>query len=361
MNFHGLKLFAVLSLALVSELLYSQSKEYKCKEVYDAVKLIDEGNYEQAITILRKCEKTDSKDYTYPYEIALAYSYQKEYQKAVNELERARTKPNLKADYFQLLGNNYDYLGQSDKAMQVYDEGLQRFPNAGRLYLEKGVVYEGKKKILDAIKSYEMGISVDPQYPSNYFRAAKLYLDSSDKLSGLIYGEIFLNLERTTQRSQKMSELLYNTYKNAITFQNKNEIKINFCEVIIDEQKFKKNQRMPLCAVFGKNFILGSVHQTKFDLASLSEMRSAFLKNYNQEDVRKYPNVLFNYWNILDKAGHFNTYNRYIFQVGSPQEFAKWNEDNTDTFQKFADWYTNEKNYLHVTTQNVYISDSIKE
>ena len=54
-------------------------------------------------------------------------------------------------------------------------------------------------------------------FPSNFYRLALLYLSSSDKLSGLIYAEIFMNLKRSTQRTKEMSKLIYETYKGAIT------------------------------------------------------------------------------------------------------------------------------------------------
>lgn len=356
-----LKLLLIFVFFLISEKYLAQERKLKCVEVYDAIDLIDNQQYDDAILILRNCEKNDPTDYTYPYEIALAYTYKDQYQKAIDELLKVKQYSNIKSDYFQLLGNNYDYLGQSQKALQVYQEGLTRFPNAGRLYLEIGVVYEGEKKWLDAIKSYEKGIRVDPNYPSNYYRAAKIYLNSSDRLSGIIYGEIFLNIERTTKRSQEMSELLYKAYQNSISFPKENEAKVDFCKVIIDSEKFEKSKKLPLCAVFGKNFILGVIDQKEVNLSSLSEMRTAFLINYNKQDLQDYPNVLFSYWNTLYNKGYFEAYSHYLLQMGSRTEFSEWLSQNEVKYNAFVEWYTNSDNELNVSKQNVFVSDSIKE
>lgn len=96
-------------------------------------------------------------------------------------------------------------------------------------------------------------------FSSNYFQLAKLYLNSNNKLVGIIYSELFINIERTTKRTQEMSELLYKTYKSLITLQE-NESKISFC------------------AIFGKNFALYIIGQTEFNLKTLSEIRSSFIK-----------------------------------------------------------------------------------
>ena len=65
---------------------------------------------------------------------------------------------------------------------------------------------------------FEKGIEVNPMFASNYFRAAKIYCNSSEEVWGMIYGEIFINLERTNDRTFKISKLLFDTYKSEITF-----------------------------------------------------------------------------------------------------------------------------------------------
>jgi len=221
-------LIILLSLQFVN----AQKQTYKCEKIYDAIKLVDEKKYNEGIVMLKECEKIDPKAYTYPYEIALAYTYQEDYKSAISQLEKIKNYDNIEANYFALLGNNYDYLNKPQEAIKIYDEGLKRFPNSGELFLEKGVVLEFDKKYSEAIQSYEKGINVAPNYPSNYYRAANIYLDSDNKLNGLMYGEVFLNIERTTDRTKEMSKKLYETYKNAIIFKDKNEKEISICKYV---------------------------------------------------------------------------------------------------------------------------------
>ncbi|HEX7871012.1 MAG TPA: hypothetical protein VF455_12960, partial [Chryseobacterium sp.] len=82
--------YSVLLFLLLSLNFHAQKKTFKCEKVYDAVKLIDTEKYNEAITILRECEKIDPKEYTYPYEIALAYTNNKEHEKAISELKRIK-------------------------------------------------------------------------------------------------------------------------------------------------------------------------------------------------------------------------------------------------------------------------------
>lgn len=49
-------IFLIVAIA-VSSFINAQKTTFKCKEVYDAVKLIDEEKYDDAIVILKECEK----------------------------------------------------------------------------------------------------------------------------------------------------------------------------------------------------------------------------------------------------------------------------------------------------------------
>lgn len=351
-----MKKYSVLLFLIISVSFYTQKKTFKCEKVYDAIKLIDTEKYNEAISILRECEKIDPKEYTYPYEIALAYTYNKEYEKAITELKRIKNYENIVADYYQLLGNIYDYMGKPEQAISTYDEGLKKFPNAGRLYLEKGVIYEAKKP-LEAIKIYEKGIEAEPMYSSNYYRAAKLYLRSDNKLSGFIFGEIFVNLERTTKRTKEMSKLLYEGYKEAIVFKDDNNSSISICKNISIDVNKLKNNKLPLCSMFEANLLLSSTGQKEFSLNSFAEIRSRFLKMYLEIIKKEYQIVLFDYFKKMDDSKVFDAYNHYIFQMGDESAFTEWMQKNDADYQKFVTWYTQDENLLTIDKSNVYLSN----
>lgn len=338
---------------------HAQKKTFKCEKVYDAVKLIDEQKYDQAITMLRECEKIDAKEYTYPYEIALAFTYNKKYSDAVDQLLKIKNYENLSADYYQLLGNNYDYLEKPEKAIATYDQGLKKFPNAGRLFLEKGVMLE-KTQPIEALKIYEKGIKTDPMYPSNYYRAAKIYLKTNDRLSGLMYGEIFMNLERTTSRTREMSELLYEGYKSSMIFVSQDQKKTEFCPAVIDAEKYDKNKLLPLCMNFALSFVVAMMKHHEFNYDNLVQIRQDFLPEYQKLKINNAPNVLLNYFKTMEDKKVFNAYNHYIFQAANKDAFAEWQTKNQDEYNHFEDWYTTTSNQLIIDSNNVYISDQIK-
>ena len=332
-----------------------QRNEEAWNKAKEAIKLMEEGKIDESIDLLKECEKTDSKDYTYPYEMAYAYILKKDYKTAIKILNKTKKYKGITNQVYQLLGNCYSYSGEPEKAIKEYEEGMKKFPNSGNLYLEKGNIYLFQEKYNEAIQCYEDGIKVDPMYPSNYYRLAKLFFASKDKLSGLIYGELFMNIERTTKRTTEMSKLLYDTYTEVIKIDGDNA-SIHFCELTIDLKDVDNGKiEMPFCGIFGSHFILATIMQKEVNLKTLSEMRLFFINSYFKKDYEKHPNLLFEYHNRLLQNDLLEAYNFYLFQVGSSSEFNEWKNKNESTYTKFTEWYVQPENIIEINQKNKFI------
>jgi len=289
----------------------------------EAIKLMDEGKLDASIVVLEESEKLDPTNFNYPYEIALAYVFKKDYKNAIKKLKKAKKYENVTSQLYQLLGNSYSLLGNRKKALSSYDEGLKKFPNAGNLYLERGNIFYDGKDYNEAVLNYEKGIEVNPEYSSNYFRAADLFLRSTNKVPGLIYGELFMNLERTTGRTKEMSQILFKAYEESISL-SKDSSSVDFCEIVIDITDLSPEEiKLPYCAIFGKNFALAIIDQTEISLKNLSMIRSNFIDFYFKEDSKDYPNLLFDYHKKMKDATVFNGYNYYLLQIGNEEEFNR--------------------------------------
>lgn len=331
---------------------FSQRNELAWKKAKVAIRLMDEGKVDESIQLLKECEKIDNEDYTYPYEMAYAYILKKDYETAITILNKTKKYKNINDQVYQLSGNCYSYLNKPKLAIKEYEQGMKKFPNAGNLHLEKGNIFLIQEKYEDAIENYRNGIAAEPNFSSNYYRLALLYLNSTDRLSGLLYGEIFMNLERSTQRTTEMSKLLYDGYKKSIKFNDTN-VATDFCEVILNIEN--KEFKMPFCAIFVKDFILGITTQKEINLNTLSEIRTNFIKNFFKDDYKNYSNIILDYNKKMLDEGILDTYNKYLFQIGSEEEFSIWKDDNIETYDTFLEWYSNPENYLKITDENKFI------
>jgi len=116
------------------------NKEIALTKGREAIKLMDEGKLDESILLLNDAKKLDSERFDYPYELAYAYYLKKDYQGAIKILETKTEHKDVKPQLFQLLGNSYDIIEKPEKAFEVYNSGLKKFPNSGLLELEKGNV-----------------------------------------------------------------------------------------------------------------------------------------------------------------------------------------------------------------------------
>ena len=155
--------------ALLVGSFFSQAQDInpKAKElVSKAIKLEDEGNMDVALPLLKEAFNIDSNNHLVVYELGYYYYSLKDYPKALEFIKKTTTLKGVNAQAYQMLGNIYDFMNDSAMAMKSYKQGLDRYPDAGRLYLETANIFFNRKIYDSAIKYYEKGIEVEPEYPS---------------------------------------------------------------------------------------------------------------------------------------------------------------------------------------------------
>ena len=346
----------VIALLFISISINAQSQqELALEKAMEAIQMMDAGQVDESIEMLKECEKLDPGNFVYPYEIAYALVLKEDYEQAIDILNKVKTYKNSNSQVYQLSGNCYSWLGDPEQALKEYAAGLKIFPEAANLFLETANIYYAKENYNEAVKYYRGGIEANPMFPSNYYNLAMIFLDGKNKLSGLIYGEIFMNIERDSERTQIMSERLFKAYQEAIVIDG-NETKYNFCEIVVTDSDFKgKKVRLPFCAAYFKHMAISTVGMKEVNLNALSDVRINFVNYFFEKDAKKYPNILFQYHNKMSKDNVFDAYNHYILQLGAPEEFELWRSENEEAYNEFISWYTNEKNYLQINSKNAFI------
>jgi tetratricopeptide (TPR) repeat protein len=329
--------------------IYSQTNvELATEKKSKAIELMDSGSPDESIVLLEEAKKLDPDTYIYDYEIGYAYTLKEDYLRALEVYKKVIKYKDATDQCYQMLGNVYDYNGDPENAIKAYDKGLKKFPNSGRLYLEKGTVYLIQKKYNEALSFYEQGIKIDPAFPSNYYRAAKLLCDSDEEVWGMIYGEIFINLEPGTKRTEEISKLLYDTYKSQIEFTSDTSFTVSFSKyatINLGGKDDYEKIRLPYgVGVYEPVLMLSIIGEDKIDLSSLDRIREKFVSNYFEKKCNiEYPNILFDYHKTILETGYFSAYNYWLLSSGNPEAFKLWKAGNEDLWNSFAYWFDNYK------------------
>lgn len=364
-----MKQFLTLAITLFVTLqLSAQTPREKALALMDlAIDLMDNGDTKGAREYLEQAKELDPENPSYDYEIAFSYNIDKDYKKVIKTCEKLTKHKNVFPKVYQMLGNAYDYDGNPKKAIKAYERGMKIFPNAGNLYLERGNMDLVQEKYDEALTYYIKGTKVDPMYPSNYYWCTKLYLSTKNEYLGMIYGELFINLERSSARTAEISELLYNTYNSEITFSGDTSASVSFASNTIylsDKDVKGKDAGDNLLAmltqvnygttVYEMNMVLSIVGETEINLASLDRIRTKFRENYYSSDNHiEYPNALFEYQKTIQEAGHMEAYNYWALSQGDKDGFQTWLESNEETWEAFLEWFS--PNPIQLNDSNKFV------
>lgn len=315
-----------------------------------AIKIMDEGQLDESIDLLQQAQKLDPARFDYPYEIAYANYRKQDYLATIYILEKLTTHKDVSDYLYQLLGNSYDLIGKPDKAIEVYQSGITRFPHSGKLYTELGVVEHDRKEFHKAVEYWEKGTKAEPNYASNYYKLAKTYNNSEERVWTLFYAELFMNLEAGTDRTREMSKLLYKNYK--LTYEVKNdtsgEYKLTKTGVVVDfsdkkeYKRFAKKGILPFEGTFAMAYMMGSIDSQNFDsIKRFSAIRTRFLDYWFDQKKfdRIYPNKLLSFQRKVQELGLLEAYNYWLLSEGNPEEFDQWYNTHQAQYQKFADWF----------------------
>ncbi|MGH1337294.1 MAG: tetratricopeptide repeat protein [Aureispira sp.] len=359
-----MRILLLLSFLCFSSFLLAQDKLQQARELgRQAIKKMDAGEIAASLELLEQAQELDPDNIDYPYEMAYAYYLDKDYLPALKILKKLVKREDANALVHQMLGNTYDMNQQTQKAIAAYEEGLKLFPEVGILYLERGNMELKEERYVEALDFYEKGIDVDPTFPSNYYWATRIYLSSSEKIWGLLYGEIFMNLERNTSRTSDISKQLYDAYTSSIQINKKNKkkynIDINICKTMIisvKELEQKEGPKLPFCMIYGTNLTLSvAPNLERIDINSLSAIRGRHIDNYyEQEHHKQYDNLLFQYQKLLQEKGHFNAYSHWILMKGDEPAFGAWLQKHEEEWEAFLTWFS--ENPLEITKDNAFHS-----
>jgi tetratricopeptide (TPR) repeat protein len=317
--------------------------------------LIDKGDYDLAIGLLEALEKEDPTTYLYGYELGYIYALRKDYVKALSVTDRILNRPDVNSQVYQMRGNCRSALGDKDMALAEYDKGLALFPDAGNLYLEKGNIFLQQKLYEEAAKWYRAGIQAEPMFASNYYRLSRLYLGSRDALTGIILGELCMNLDKNSKRSLELSRLVFQAYQQNIQFTPQGP-QLSFCEIYLDAEKMQKEgYQLPLCAVFGNHMAKALQGIQVLDFSQFIQVRGRFIREYFNGGKGEPGNVLWEYLWLIHKAGHWEAYHWHLFQTVDSSGFEQWKLNHSGEYNAYLQWQGSTANQLQIDASNLFI------
>ncbi|MBR9998823.1 MAG: tetratricopeptide repeat protein [Cyclobacteriaceae bacterium] len=310
-----------------------------------AIKCMNDGNFDEAIVLLEQAQKLDPIRIDYPYEMAYALYNLKEYDKVIDILEKLKERQEASDLVFQLLGNTYHNAGNPERALVIYQKGLNKFPESGHLYLEIGIVEYSQENFNEAIINWENGIRVQPDLSSNYYWLGRAFAGSNKRIWGILYSELFILLETESARSREMSEILFRIYDASISFDTDTTVTTHFESAMQIDPTDNKGITLPFDSEVELITSMSSLNvsgksKDHISLDDLVNIRTAFIDNWHTMNMNdKYSNCLFDFHSDMKEAGVYEAYNYWLFRMGDTENFMAWYRKNEEKFSEFIRWF----------------------
>ncbi len=289
-----------------------------------AQNFVKQGDYANAVLVLNRARQQDPENTDVLKDLAFAQYLQEDYNKAEETIKPLLDRRDADVQTFQVAGLIYKAKDNSGEAEKIYKKALKKFPSSGILYNEYGNMLLDLKNN-GAIRLWEKGIEVDPNYPGNYYNAAQYYSTAQDKVWSIIYAEIFVNMESFSRRTIEVKSLLLDNYRKLFT------------DVDLTRNLDGKSEFMAAyLTTLNKQSAVASMGVTP---ESLTMIRTRFVLNWDKTYASRFPFRLFEYHRQLLREGLFDAYNQWLFgPVQNLTAYQNWTSTHADTYKEFTDF-----------------------
>ena len=312
----------------------------------EGIALHDRGDYDGAIAKYEEVLRENPDNDSTLYELGLSYRMKKDYRKSLDvAYKAAQYKSNSLTLIYVLIGNDLDDLGESKKAIEVFERGIKLKPDAELLYFNLAITYNRLNKPEEARKYLKKELFVNPNHPTSHLALAQLFHKAKYKTPALFAVMRFLVVEPKSRRAASAYRM-FSEFMGAGVSQGKSENEINiFVETggNKDEGDFEAMQfALALTKAAdgmekGKNKseVERLVDQLNTQLAIVSEMEA---KGDKSKFTWRY---YIPYFVELKKRNYVEPFTYYISQSSEMNGIAEWLQANSGRVNEFLAWSNN--------------------
>jgi tetratricopeptide (TPR) repeat protein len=257
-----------------------------------------QGDYVNALVIAEQGLRQFPQQIELLNERAYCQLLNKNYAAAVQLIEPLLHRTEANVPTFQIAALIYRALSDRKRVEQAYAIALKKFPQSGVLHNDFGELRWEEKDPAAAIASWEEGIRSDPNYPGNYYHAALYYLPLENNFWGLLYGELFVNLESFTERTTRIKKLLWEGNKRFYA-------NLPHLQPPAADQEFERacfhllRQELPLFA-------------NGISLKSFQQFQETFTRNWFDFYAQRFPFRLFDHYRQMIRMNLMEAYLNWL-------------------------------------------------
>jgi len=291
--------------------------------------LMKQGDFENATLVLNKALQQNPDNLDLLKDQAFLSYLKRDFAGTIETGKKITARPDADVQCYQILGLGYKAIAEYKESDKMYKEALKKFPNSGVLYDEYGDLLASNDNEAAAIKQWEKGIETDPNHSGNYYYAAKYYAKKGNIIWGLLYSEIFLNIESFSKRTEEIKSILFGGYQKLFSA----------TEALGNAKQngtpFEKAVATDLSKL--TNLMADSITCETF-----TALRTRFILNWYHRHAGEFPFRLFEHQRLMLQEGYFEAYNQWLIgALADTQKFQKWMQDHETEVKAFQEFQHN--------------------
>lgn len=316
------QLALIISLCLASHIAQAQAQDVNTLHE-TARSFMRQGDFDNAQAVLNKALAIAPDNLDLLKDQAFIDYLKRDFAASIEVGKKITARPDADVQSFQILGLAYKAIAMEKESDKMYKDALKRFPNSGVLYSEYGDLLSSGSNAAAAIKVWEKGIETDPNYSGNYYYAAKYYATKGNMVWGLLYSEIFVNLESLSKRTEEIKTILITGYQSLFND--------------LSALSATKKTGSPFEKLVAENWEkLASLMYQGVTPESLTALRARFVLNWYYSDGKKYPFRLFEHYRQLLQDGYFEAYNQWLAgPIIDSKKYTNWVQSHSEDVKSF--------------------------
>jgi uncharacterized protein len=294
--------------------------------------LFDEGKFEESLAEYEKIDRNDTNYVSALIKKSLIYLQLEKYEEGVKV---AREGLSLNSDeeytFYINLGVLCNKAKRHQEALDIFNEGLKKFPKSFLMKYNKGVVYKAMEKLPEAIQMYKESILLNPYYANAHLNLGLIAADEGKVAQAMLSLNMFLMIEPETSRSlfalQKLNEIVSSKYEK------------NSKDLILSPEGGDDFSEMDLIitnyAALSKSFKVPSKINhviVKQDYALFSKME------YIKSDKGFWMQTYVPFFKEIVKQNKFEIFSYHIFQTSGAEDHRKVVKKNAASIAHFVTW-----------------------
>ena len=192
----------------------------------EGIALHDKSDFDGAIKKYRQALDLDPENPKVLYEMGLSQYSKQDLEAARATAVRAITAKGARRDAWVLLGNIYDDLGDSTRAVEIYAQGIEKYFDVYLLHFNLGAAYRRLGKLALARACLENSVSLEPGHASSHLYLGRNYMEEGYRVPAILSLTRFLFLEGDTNRSASVIGWLDEIFRTGVKEDSKNHITI---------------------------------------------------------------------------------------------------------------------------------------